>query len=84
MVLPETEAICLYLGSGSIQPGEPLTSTAGCIRELVGREVVAAEDRIVLLPDHPPVLGGPNLPATLWVGLPTGAGSLVQQHDLAC
>src|SRR4051812_33816865 len=74
----------LVFGSGSIRPGEPLTRTAGCIRELIGRKVVAAEVRIVLLPDHPPVLGGPNLPATLWVDLPPGAGSFVQQHDLAC
>ena len=37
----------------------------------------------MLLPDHAPIGGGPDLSTTLWIGLPVGGGSFVQQHDLA-
>ena len=74
----------LDLGGGTVQPGEPGAGAAGRRRESVGREVVdVGNGWIVLAPDHPQVRGGPDLPAPLWIGLPVGAGGLVQQDDLA-
>lgn len=59
-------------------------SAEGRRRKSVSREVVdVPECRVVLLPDHPPVGGGPNLPAAQRVGPPASVGRFVQQDDLA-
>src|SRR5262249_31924308 len=70
-------------GGGAVQPGKPGPRCAGRCRKRLGRKVIHVRDcRVVLLPDHSPVGGSPNLSTTLWVGPPAGTGRLVEQDDL--
>src|SRR5262249_2219793 len=74
----------LALGGRSVRPRGPGPTRVRRRRKVGSCEVVdVPECRVVLLPHHPQVRGGPNLAATQWASPPTGAGGLVEQDDLA-
>ena len=62
--------------------GKPAPGAGRGVRVSGRGKIVVTLRRVVLLPDHPEVGRGPDLPAPLRVGLPGRARSLIQQDNL--